>query len=1565
MDSIKKRKLDDAHEHGERYGVCIIHMKDSTSDAFTFIVKTKDPAERFQRIKDIKKLRLSQALESPYRMSEACEQIPDTYSDHHGYHRDCYARFTSNLKRLEDSELPSTSNREPRRSSLDKEKTIFKPDCIFCRKEGKKSIKVRNAWTTEVTRLFARGGGVSVEIEATKREDYELLRRISGFDLFACEARYHPSCQRKYKLLSKPEMWRSKNEEQAHEQAALEDAHKKTFDLVCEVITDVIINNEKILKLSELRDLYVSHLQSTPFANPDYRSENLKLKLERHKDYQEVLGFCPVKSGGKFQSYLVFNTKTDLRNAISASYLLGRSGRVKDLAGQLKNEVVSAFKKTDDIPWPLLATDLSASIDRVVPSQLKMFLSILLSQDRNNREPSKRVLRLVNSIGQDICRAVTNGRWKMPKHVLLGMTLRHLFRSADLIRLLNRLGQCENYSFLLELETAIAQAVENTSSLLPVSIIRNPACPFLFHSDFDNFDEFINDLSGAGSVHRSHGIMLQEICGTGQEVRGTQPELPALPRTGQRSFNPGVNELEECYVGKRQSPHYEIKRKAIDGAEKAQHNLIMKNMIWLLLRLHCATQEQTMSGWAGYVSSTGDVPHRLTTVDYFPVIPFPITDNKAVKECLRFSEEASLEVGQKYVITSFDLGVCMKAYPLVWNYQKRYENHIIMIGTFHLACSYLKMIGKKMECSGLSDVLLEAGLISPGSLTGVLSGKSYARAIHCHKVMVESLERLLLEQFKEKTEVFFINIPQASKDLLNELMKSPSKENETVVLADLHLVSYIERFLKFRENVRTGVLGKTATFWMSYMDHVWLTLNLLQAVKTNDFLAYSHCLCLMPDIFFSFGGQNYARYMAFFSMFITNIETSHPGATELLRRGAFSVARSFIPGNRCEVDKTMEETFMKQSKSRGGSGSSGAGLTGLQTNYGAYQRWTRSASERAKYLQATYSMADMVDDQYVGKEHRDNRNAEKLRSERHVSKTVEAIQSFNDPFAIADQDKVYCISSGAPASAVIEVDILRADSVGRASKESFITNRLEAKENFFEPIKRLNLKTMSAMHTSVKVTSSKNKTIVYKQQGNVAFQLLVKSQQAADKMDLRKLLTYPLVPVPYSIGLPDNFLAKTDKAKGLHYLIKDLDDANIPEDPKSCLVIEDGNAIFHYIQEIPRNFEEISEMVLKTALQNSPVIFSTDMYQDCSVKGVERKRRGTGEKLIVRGEKTRRPKDWKDFLTNDENKEQLIRLLLSTWSKSFSHKLEGHEVTLICEGRAYQLTSDGESTLCQEIASLASTQEETDSRVILYCHYAKEKGFKFVRVRSPDSDIFFILLKHAHELQGIDILFETGKGNKKRRINIGKLAQELSPLICDAFLGLHAFTGCDSTSAFRGKGKVKALKIVQKSKHFQKVFSALGESWEVTTETLVVIEEFTCALYGNRRIKTVNELRHSLLLTKCGGQDKALAMSSSFDLSALPPCNSCLLEHLNRANYQVGIWKRAHIAKPDIPHPLNGHGWTRNENGEMIPKWTNGEIMPVKLVDVLEATLEVEDESEDDEQFHNEELSSDSNDDSE
>ena len=61
----------------------------------------------------------------------------------------------------------------------------------------------------------------------------------------------------------------------------------------------------------------------------------------------------------------------------------------------------------------------------------------------------------------------------------------------------------------------------------------------------------------------------------------------------------------------------------------------------------------------------------------------------------------------------------------------------------------------------------------------------------------------------------------------------------------------------------------------------------------------------------------YDRYLVWLEVFLTNIETSHPGAKYLLENGGIAVARSNIPGALSAVDKTMEETFMRFAKSPG------------------------------------------------------------------------------------------------------------------------------------------------------------------------------------------------------------------------------------------------------------------------------------------------------------------------------------------------------------------------------------------------------------------------------------------------------------------------------------------------------------------------------------------------------------------------------------------------------------------------------------------------------------------------
>ena len=159
----------------------------------------------------------------------------------------------------------------------------------------------------------------------------------------------------------------------------------------------------------------------------------------------------------------------------------------------------------------------------------------------------------------------------------------------------------------------------------------------------------------------------------------------------------------------------------------------------------------------------------------------------------------------------------MKALPLIWNDPDKYKNHIVMVGTFHLVCAYFKMVGKKMAGSGLSDVLLEAGLIGSGSVHGVLSGKHYERAMHCHKILQESLERILLDKFleQENEDVIFASLPEGTRD--NTLIYFQTKYTMDDLMSDEGFITYIRKYTEFKKRVRDGVLRKTAQFWMSYM----------------------------------------------------------------------------------------------------------------------------------------------------------------------------------------------------------------------------------------------------------------------------------------------------------------------------------------------------------------------------------------------------------------------------------------------------------------------------------------------------------------------------------------------------------------------------------------------------------------------------------------------------------------------------------------------------------------------------------------------------------------------------
>ena len=96
-----------------------------------------------------------------------------------------------------------------------------------------------------------------------------------------------------------------------------------------------------------------------------------------------------------------------------------------------------------------------------------------------------------------------------------------------------------------------------------------------------------------------------------------------------------------------------------------------------------------------------------------------------------------------------------------------------------------------------------------------------------------------------------------------------------------------------------------------------------------------------------------------------------------------------------------------------------------------------------------------------------------------------------------------------------------------------------------------------------------------------------------------------------------------------------------------------------------------------------------------------------------------------------------------------------------------------------------------------------------MRIKSPDTDIFFILLRYAEEFGDTTVLFDTGKGNQKRLIDISSLAKGLTQKYCTALLAMHAFTGSDTTSAFKCKGKLKPMTLLKGNHSFIETFASL------------------------------------------------------------------------------------------------------------------------------------------------------------
>ena len=291
------------------------------------------------------------------------------------------------------------------------------------------------------------------------------------------------------------------------------------------------------------------------------------------------------------------------------------------------------------------------------------------------------------------------------------------------------------------------------------------------------------------------------------------------------------------------------------------------------------------------------------------------------------------------------------------------------------------------------------------------------------------------------------------------------------------------------------------------------------------------------------------------------------------------------------------------------------------------------------------------------------------------------------------------------------------------------------------------------------------------------------------------------------------------------------------------------------LKELPETFGLLAKSILKKlcAVSNSyRIVLIFDKTILPAIKDCKRDKRCQNEswhiKYQITGPQEKRPNNFQDALLNVYLKKALVKFITSTWGEEKDVTiLQNKELRLNCEYTCFLYRVEKGKMTKTVDKRLCCNHEEADTKILFYVGHLVAPNN--VVVRTADTDFLIIALENMKKLPaGINVWLEMGlhTNNTLRYVKKNKLHQELGNSFCVALPGFHAFTGSDYTALFNRKGKIRPLKLLERSENTQKVFLF----WK---DNCLVREKFKLLLKPSRNLLVQRMAEKNLLqLTKRG-----------------------------------------------------------------------------------------------------------------
>ena len=1332
--------------------------------------------------------------------------------------------------------------------------------------------------------------------------DDSVLDRIAGMSLLG--AMYHKRClSTKHVTSSRKENIEVRNEIIDQIPGVVDSA----FQTVVSFIDESIIENAKIVSMSYIVNMYREKSGAIAYKGCRLKSRLLghfgdSIVFERPSDQSkpELL----YKRGMKIQSVLMsVDAEMEDIEEINSSVAGGGDGAsiaVKETVASDTTTVFQASKVlrsllldvTPRLSWPPRPEEINSSVaNALIPSLVHNALVwILTDKDEISTEKlsvDSHTEKKVQSLGQDLLYTTTGGNLKTPKHVGMSVATKSLTGSKREVTTLNRLGHGMAYTQVVQMENAIIRqkaAHENGLS------IPSTCVPGVFASfAWDNNDIPEETLDGKGTTHCTTGIVVQ------RQVQGCLPP-PQVDRETKESLKYTVEDLftqlEVCDKKPRAdfpSAHYRRHfSEYIDVADEVLKKADLQDLAWLLARYR-RDNDQKVPSWTPFMALDKDPPPQ-SVIGYLPIIDQSPTKEDTVYTLLTTSIKIGKELGQDKVVVVFDQAIYAKALALMWKHKELADHVILRLGAFHTCMNFMSLIGKRFSEAGLSDLLVESGMMSRGSLPSVLSGHHYNKAVRVLKLLLECMFRLHFSAFlesidhDEKQALLVQKVLDTAREVqVNCTADSRKQLNDLPELNDLFIL-----YNKYKE----GNKGPNAEFWLSFIDMVSVLLKFIRATREGNWDLHLACLQAMVPWFFAYDHINYARCVSVYICDMKNLETSDPEIYHSLQNGGFTVQRSEHSFAQVSFDQTIEQTVNRDTKTKGG-------IIGFSTRKESVGKWVHTAPERAAITQKFLDMLDMHGDEES--EHKEARSQRMSKDEKDISEAVMMCQNWGNPFE--ESCHLTSLSSGITASSKVTTDLMDAYKIGKQAHERFLQERLQKKSTpYTSSLKKLKLSTFQDM---AKVSSKETGEDSMNSDQELFSRLLAISQTRS--IDLKDIFKHELGLYPRSMAKPNGHPHKPDKSKLAGILLQGVQD--IEDIPYSAAWIYDGLALLHGITSVPETFEELASMVFWLMYsQNSDRSrsdFVCDDHPRKTIKVYEREKRSAGSFIVqIRNGKQRTPDQWEKYLRNGENKDTLVRFLLQEWQhEKYQQRLEQRSLYVSHEGKCYLITSTG----CKIVEPLNNNHIEADTRMMLHANHAAQQGHHTIIIRSADTDVLVLGTYFAKQIP-TNMFIHRRTATSCKYYDLRAVADKLGPDLCAALPGFHSFTGSDCTSGFFGVGKPTAFKVLNKDPEFQAAMKSLGTSATISKAVSDFCERYVISMYDTSGI-SVDEVRYTMYLAR-----------PTINTCRLPPTKDALVLHTQRCNYQAMVWREALTSFPDIPDATSC-GW-RELNGDLQITWT-------------------------------------------